>query len=77
MSSPSSSPLQFVPFTSTMDGTFWSELTRRKLVQYRLSQGPFEISAAYSCGSAVGLPALANLDIGSFGRASGGLKTPG
>lgn len=59
-----------------MDGTFWSELSRRKLVQYRLSQGPYEISAAYSCGLAAGLPALANLDIGSFGRASGGLKTP-
>lgn len=69
-------PLQFVPFTSSMDGTFWSELSRRKLVQYRLGEGPFEIAAAYSCGSAMGLPALANLDIGSFRGASGGLKTP-
>lgn len=59
-----------------MDGTFWSELSRRKLVQYRLSEGPFDVGAAYSCGSAAGLPALANLDIGSFGHASGGLKTP-
>uniref|UniRef100_L7M543 Ubiquitin-like modifier-activating enzyme ATG7 n=1 Tax=Rhipicephalus pulchellus TaxID=72859 RepID=L7M543_RHIPC len=72
----STTPLQFVPFTSSMDGTFWSELSRRKLVQYRLSEGPFDIGAAYSCGSAAGLPALANLDIGSFGHASGGLKTP-
>lgn len=59
-----------------MNGTFWSELSRRKLVQYRLSEGPFEISATYSCGSAAGLPALANLDIASFGNAGGGLRTP-
>lgn len=69
-------PLQFVPFSSAMDGTFWSELSRRKLVQYRLSEGPFEISATYSCGSAAGLPALANLGIASFGHAGGGLRTP-
>uniref|UniRef100_A0A131YMC9 Ubiquitin-like modifier-activating enzyme ATG7 n=1 Tax=Rhipicephalus appendiculatus TaxID=34631 RepID=A0A131YMC9_RHIAP len=73
----SATPLQFVPFSSSMDGTFWSELSRRKLVEYRLSEGPFDVGAAYSCGSAAGLPALANLDIGSFGHASGGLKTPG
>uniref|UniRef100_A0A224Z511 Ubiquitin-like modifier-activating enzyme ATG7 n=1 Tax=Rhipicephalus zambeziensis TaxID=60191 RepID=A0A224Z511_9ACAR len=73
----SATPLQFVPFSSSMDGNFWSELSRRKLVQYRLSEGPFDVGAAYSCGSAAGLPALANLDIGSFGHASGGLKTPG
>ncbi|XP_075554444.1 autophagy-related 7 [Dermacentor variabilis] len=76
MSSPSSAPLQFVPFTSTMDGTFWNELSTLKLFHYRLSQGPFEISAAYSCGSAAGLPALANLDMGSLKHADGGLKTP-
>lgn len=78
MSSPSASAalLQFVPFSSAMDGTFWGELSRRKLEQYRLSEGPFEISASYSCGSAPGLPALANLDSGSFSSAGGGLKTP-
>ncbi|XP_037274030.1 autophagy-related 7 isoform X1 [Rhipicephalus microplus] len=72
----SAAPLQFVPFSSSMDGTFWSELSRRKLVQYRLGEGPFDVGAAYSCGSAAGLPALANLDIGSFGHASGGIRTP-
>lgn len=76
MSAATPTPLQFMPFSSAMDSTFWSELSRRKLVQHRLSEGPFEISATYSCGSAAGLPALANFDIASFSHAGSGPRTP-
>lgn len=61
-----SSPLQYVPFSIALDGTFWSELSKRKLEQYRLEEGPVLVSASFSCGNAAGLPPLANMDHGSF-----------
>ncbi|CAN7938620.1 unnamed protein product [Ixodes hexagonus] len=62
----SAHPVQFVPFSSALDGTFWSEISRRKLEVYRLEEGPVPAQAWYSCDSAVGLPALANLDHTAF-----------
>lgn len=59
-------PVQFVPFSSALDGTFWTEISRRKLEVYRLEEGPVPVRAWYSYDSAAGLPALANLDHTAF-----------
>ncbi|XP_029832071.2 ubiquitin-like modifier-activating enzyme ATG7 [Ixodes scapularis] len=73
-------PVQFVPFSSALDGTFWSEISRRKLEVVRLEEGPVPAQAWYSCDSAVGLPALANLDHTAFDMSSSlstGANIPG
>lgn len=72
-----SRPVQFVPFSSALDGTFWTEISRRKLEMYRLEEGPFPLQAWYSCDSASGLPALANLDHTAFDVWSTGSNGPG
>lgn len=67
------SPLKFIPFETFVDSAFWHALAKKKLNDYRLSEGPFLINASYSnCSTSAGLPrvyvgASAFTDLGSEG----------
>ncbi|XP_014676491.1 PREDICTED: ubiquitin-like modifier-activating enzyme ATG7 [Priapulus caudatus] len=58
--------LQFVPFSSALDGSFWHALTKNKLEVYRLDEAPRSVHGFYSNGYAEGLPSSMNLDMTAF-----------
>lgn len=64
-------PLKYLPFETFVDSAFWHVLAKKKLNNYRLSEGPFPLSASYSsCSAIAGHPriyvgASAFMDLGS------------
>ena len=43
--------LQFQPFSSFVDVSFWHEFAKRKLNVYKLSEDPIPLRATYACGA--------------------------
>lgn len=60
--------LQYVPFSSALDGGFWHKLTQNKLEEYHLDESAKELYAFYSNGNASGIPSTLNLEFGSFSK---------
>ncbi|VDP31956.1 unnamed protein product [Schistosoma margrebowiei] len=58
--------LQYVPFETVVDTSFWHGLADRKLNEYRLSEGPFEISAQFTNSHAPGVSPRLSIDVTSF-----------
>lgn len=81
MSSPSSSTVKFVPFSSLVDTSFWHQLADKKLNEIKLDRKAIPATASYRNGKnclmcslfslnfidlAAGLPPLATFDFSSF-----------
>lgn len=58
--------LRFVPFETVVDTAFWHGLAKRKLNDYCLSEGPFELTAEFSNGHAAGVNSRLTVDLTSF-----------
>ncbi|OON19174.1 e1-like protein-activating enzyme Gsa7p/Apg7p, partial [Opisthorchis viverrini] len=59
-------PLMYLPFETFVDTGFWHLLAKKKLDEYRLSEGPFGISAEFSNTLAAGLTPRVSVDISAF-----------
>uniref|UniRef100_A0A5K4F609 Ubiquitin-like modifier-activating enzyme ATG7 n=1 Tax=Schistosoma mansoni TaxID=6183 RepID=A0A5K4F609_SCHMA len=64
------SVLQYIPFETVIDTSFWHGLADRKLNEYRLSEGPFEISAQFTNSHAPGVSPRLTIDVTSFCNSS-------
>ncbi|VDO20296.1 unnamed protein product [Haemonchus placei] len=62
----------FVPFCTFIDTTFWAELNRRKLHEWRLDETPREISGQFSLFDTTGYECRLSLSHDSFERHSPG-----
>nr|AAW25611.1 SJCHGC09356 protein [Schistosoma japonicum] len=60
------SVLQYIPFETVVDTAFWHSLADRKLSEYRLSEGPFKISAQFTNSHALGVSPRLSVDVTSF-----------
>lgn len=60
--------LQFLPFSSVVETTFWHKLTQLKIDVYALKEEPIEISGYYNNHTAIRLPACFNIDYSSFDK---------
>ena len=58
--------LQFLPFSSVAETTFWHKLTQLKIDVYALKDEPVEIVGHYGNHTAAKLPACFNIDYNSF-----------
>lgn len=66
MAEKQSTPLQFVPFSSFLDGGFWHTLSSNKLNVYGLDDSVRNIQASYFNGDPVGMPCRMSLDHSAF-----------
>ncbi|PIO76600.1 putative E1-like protein-activating enzyme Gsa7p/Apg7p [Teladorsagia circumcincta] len=62
----------FVPFCTFIDTTFWAELNRRKLHEWRLDETPRDVSGQFSLFDTVGDECRLSLNHESFERQSSG-----
>lgn len=60
--------LQFLPFSSVVESTFWHKLSELKIDVYALKDEPVDITGYYSNHTAPRLPACLNVDYSSFDR---------
>ena len=58
--------VKFQQFSSFVDFSFWHELTKKKLDEYRLSEEPVELVGCFSTKGAPGQPAFLRVDADSF-----------
>ena len=58
--------LQFLPFSSVVESTFWHKLSQLKIDVYALKDEPVDITGYYSNHTAPRLPACLNVDYSSF-----------
>jgi ubiquitin-like modifier-activating enzyme ATG7 len=58
--------LKFQQFSSFVDFSFWHELTKKKLDEYRLSEEPVDLVGCFSTKGAAGQPAYLRVDAESF-----------
>ncbi len=63
--------LKFQQFSSFVDFSFWHELTKRKLDEYRLSEEAVPLSGSFSTRGTSGQPAYLRVDSDSFTKAAG------
>ncbi|KAJ3416945.1 Autophagy protein 7 [Chytridiales sp. JEL 0842] len=72
-----SSLLQFEPFQSAVDATFWHTLTSKKIDTFKLDDSPHPISAYYSVGGHPSPAPPARLCIGVSAFSDGGVPQGG
>ena len=58
--------MQFIPFDIVIDTAFWHLLAKRKLQEFKLSEGPFTIPGHYENCYAAGLPSRLTIDFAAF-----------
>ncbi|KAL5110596.1 Ubiquitin-like modifier-activating enzyme ATG7 [Taenia crassiceps] len=58
--------LCFVPFDSVVDTAFWHVLSKKKLEDYRLLEGPFPMSGEFTNGTPLGTVPRLNIDHASL-----------
>ena len=58
--------LCFVPFDSVVDTAFWHVLSKKKLEDYRLQEGPFSISGEFTNGTPLLTAPRISVDHASF-----------
>jgi hypothetical protein len=67
-----SAQLQFEPFASIVDTTFWHTLSRKKLEEIKLDSAPLPVRGSYALGSKQGTlaaPARFHMDSQAFSDA--------
>lgn len=69
-------PLKFVPFKSAVHPSFWKELERKKLNEWRLSTEPQPIVGTYSPATLLGLAPSINVNGDSFAPAAATQSVP-
>jgi len=60
--------LKFASLDSMVDTAFWHALSKRKLEEYQLEEGPFPISGEFTNGTALGLSPRLNIDLNSLNQ---------
>ncbi|KAF8561690.1 hypothetical protein P879_10001 [Paragonimus westermani] len=60
-------PLKYLPFETFVDTAFWHRLAKKKLEEFRLSEGPFSITAEYTNVVPTGLNPRITVDVSAFG----------
>lgn len=60
--------LQFLPFSSVVESTFWHKLSQLKIDVYALKDEDVEVTGYYSNHTAPRLPACFNVDFSSFDK---------
>ena len=60
--------LQFLPFSSVVETTFWHQLTQLKMDVYALNEDSVDITGYYSNHALDRLPACFNIDYSSFDK---------
>ncbi len=58
--------LCFVPYDSVVDTAFWHALSKKKLEEFRLEEGPFPVSAEFTNGTPAGITPRINVDLASL-----------
>ncbi|VDD83058.1 unnamed protein product [Mesocestoides corti] len=58
--------LCYVPFDSVVDTSFWHILSKKKLDEYRLEEGPFPMSGEFTNGTPVGIAPRMSIDHASL-----------
>ncbi|EUB61959.1 Autophagy-related protein 7 [Echinococcus granulosus] len=58
--------LCFVPFDTVVDTAFWHVLSRKKLEDYRLQEGPFPMSGEFTNGTPLGTAPRISIDHASL-----------
>lgn len=60
------SDIYFVPFDSVVDTTFWHVLSKKKLEDYRLDEGPFPMFGQFTNGTPPGVSPRMSFDYASM-----------
>ncbi|VDL19125.1 unnamed protein product [Hymenolepis diminuta] len=68
------SDVYFVPFDSVVDTTFWHVLSKKKLEDYRLDEGPFPMFGQFTNGTPPGVSPRMSFDYASMNETE---ATPG
>ena len=68
MAEENDSILQFLPFSSVVETTFWHQLTQLKIDVYALNEDSVDITGCYNNRALPRLPACFSIDYSSFDK---------
>lgn len=64
--SESATDICFVPFNSVVDTSFWHMLSKKKLEDFRLEEGPFSMFGQFTNGTPLGVSPRISFDYASM-----------